>query len=147
MKSFGPNEYFQGLSRDALMDGKIIFKYPSCARDKYNSCENDCTDGRDPCYINANRNSTWATWHVPKRSSDVDLEHLASPLIELTVVSEVNDGEKLEIVFEGKESQDTMKVDVSWNINLSKQITIKIDGRLKYEMPTPTRKLYGLSVG
>ena len=128
-----------------------IDTYPSCANDKKTSCKNDCSDGHDPCYthVTANKNATWATWHVSKRSSEVHLEHLTSPLEELTVTSEVNDEEKLEIVYEGVNSQDTMTVDVNWNINSEGHIMIEIDKRSKYAMVIPKhfKKLYGITVG
>ena len=125
-------------------------RYPSCANDKTNLCENKCTDVRDPCYMNGkeSQNATWVSWHASKSSDDVELGHLTSPLDELTVVSEVNgDEEKLEMVFKGEEPQDIMQVDVLLNINFIGQMAIKIDKILKYIMAIPEGKMFGLSVG
>ena len=134
------------------MGAEIVEKYPSCASAKNTSCENDCTDadGRDPCYktyTENNRNVTWASWHVSNGSQVVDLKQLEYRLNELTVVSEVNDKENLEITYKGKVSQDTLKVNVIWKINFSEQMAIKINERLHYNMPITNGKWYGITVG
>ena len=134
------------------MESKTVEKYPSCASNKKTSCENDCTEGFDfdPCYttnIENNQNVTWASWHVSNGSQVVDLKQLEYRLNELTVVSEVNDKENLEITYKGKVSQDTLKVNVIWKINFSEQMAIKINERLHYNMPITNGKWYGITVG
>lgn len=139
------------------MHGRIRGKlytdgYPSCSNTKANYsrfCEPACVDKSDPCYSEDNKNLTGASWHVSKRSDDLDFEHMRFTVGELTIASEVEDErEMLEISFQGEDAQDTMKFDISWNVNRSKIISFKTNNeRPLFEMSIPKQKIYGFTIG